>query len=233
MAAEEMRQHHQDQGIHPTTTTTTTTGEDSEEPSPPSRDGVVMDETARRGRGEGRSRIFSGREHELFVEGVEMYCRSSSSTTWDEIAGHVRTRSPDEIKAHAMYYVMSLQSRNPDVMPVDVKWSPRENAVFESSFVSVVRQKLSSFLLVETKSFLDFFQKKNYFMAQAPWPRPTKAILFDGIKFPSASRTNHLLMSINGIHASSATSSTSNGGPSQGHHHNDYRFPCLGRKKKF
>lgn len=63
---------------------------------------------------------FSPHEHALFVEGVEVFCNNNNGSTagesaWRHIAAHVRTRTPEEIKAHAQYYLMSLQSRNPEI----------------------------------------------------------------------------------------------------------------------
>ena len=62
---------------------------------------------------------FTPHEHALFVEGVEAFCNQSGApvgdAAWRHIAAHVRTRTPDEIKAHAQYYLMSLQSRNPEI----------------------------------------------------------------------------------------------------------------------
>lgn len=76
--------------------------------------------------------IFSAREHELFVEGVDMYCSfQSDAGAWSQIARHVRSRTPAEIKAHAMYYLMSLQSRNPDLGP-PWSWTHAENQIFEN-----------------------------------------------------------------------------------------------------
>ena len=65
---------------------------------------------------------FTPHEHALFVEGVEVFCNQSGApvgdAAWRHIAAHVRTRTPDEIKAHAQYYLMSLQSRNPEITRV-------------------------------------------------------------------------------------------------------------------
>lgn len=63
---------------------------------------------------------FTPHEHALFVEGVEVFCNNNNGTAvgegaWRHIAAHVRTRSPEEVKAHAQYYLMSLQSRNPEI----------------------------------------------------------------------------------------------------------------------
>ena len=63
---------------------------------------------------------FSPHEHALFVEGVEVFCNNNNGSAagesaWRHIAAHVRTRTPEEIKAHAQYYLMSLQSRNPEI----------------------------------------------------------------------------------------------------------------------
>jgi len=81
---------------------------------------------------ETRIPIFSAREHELFVEGVDMFCSfQSDAGAWLQIARHVRSRTPEEIKAHAMYYLMSLQSRNPDLGP-PWSWTHAENQIFEA-----------------------------------------------------------------------------------------------------
>ena len=78
-----------------------------------------------------KSSIFSDQEHHSFVEGVELY--AASENAWSAIAAHVRTRTTAEIKAHASYYLMSLQSRNPDMQMTQANWSPEENALFETA----------------------------------------------------------------------------------------------------
>ncbi|KAJ8598957.1 hypothetical protein CTAYLR_010127 [Chrysophaeum taylorii] len=84
---------------------------------------------------------FSPHEHELFVEGIELYCKmNGGEAVWRDIASHVRTRTPEEVKAHAQYYLMSLQSRNPDVMSMAGTWTPAwsaaENDVFENALAN-------------------------------------------------------------------------------------------------
>lgn len=76
----------------------------------------------------------------MFVEGVELYARlNGDKNVWAEIANHVRTRTPEEVKAHSQYYLMSLQSRNPDVVVSSTAgvwmsaWSPQENEIFEKA----------------------------------------------------------------------------------------------------
>ena len=67
---------------------------------------------------------FTPHEHALFVEGVEAFCNNVNNgapvgeAAWRHIALHVRTRTPEEVKAHAQYYLMSLQSRNPEITRV-------------------------------------------------------------------------------------------------------------------
>ena len=86
---------------------------------------------------------FTPHEHALFVEGVEVFCNQSGApvgdAAWRHIAAHVRTRTPDEIKAHAQYYLMSLQSRSPELAraPTPVVWTSEENAYFEAQLAVV------------------------------------------------------------------------------------------------
>ena len=86
---------------------------------------------------------FTPHEHALFVEGVEAFCNQSGApvgdAAWRHIAAHVRTRTPDEIKAHAQYYLMSLQSRSPELAraPTPVVWTSEENAYFEAQLAVV------------------------------------------------------------------------------------------------
>lgn len=89
---------------------------------------------------------FTPHEHALFVEGVEVFCNQSGApvgdAAWRHIAAHVRTRTPDEIKAHAQYYLMSLQSRNPEITLASTAgtwtpaWSPAENKAFENALAT-------------------------------------------------------------------------------------------------
>uniref|UniRef100_A0A7S3K665 Myb-like domain-containing protein n=1 Tax=Aureoumbra lagunensis TaxID=44058 RepID=A0A7S3K665_9STRA len=80
------------------------------------------------------------REHELFVEGVEMFCKENSDeSVWQQIANHVKTRDSGEVKAHAMYYLMSLQSRNPDIAVTATtwpQWTQQENEIFEAALAN-------------------------------------------------------------------------------------------------
>ena len=82
---------------------------------------------------------FSPQEHARFVEGVEQYCRANGGAVggeacWRAIAAHVQHRTPDELKAHAQYYLMSLQSRSPELARVvpPVVWTAEENGYFEA-----------------------------------------------------------------------------------------------------
>ena len=58
---------------------------------------------------------------------------------WAAIASHVQNRSADELKAHAQYYLMSLQSRSPELAraPTPVIWTAEENAYFEAQLAVV------------------------------------------------------------------------------------------------
>ena len=87
---------------------------------------------------------FSPQEHARFVEGVEQYCRAHAGEVggdacWAAIASHVQNRSADELKAHAQYYLMSLQSRSPELAraPTPVIWTAEENAYFEAQLAVV------------------------------------------------------------------------------------------------
>ena len=87
---------------------------------------------------------FSPQEHARFVEGVEQYCRAHAGQVggdacWAAIASHVQNRSADELKAHAQYYLMSLQSRSPELAraPTPVIWTAEENAYFEAQLAVV------------------------------------------------------------------------------------------------
>jgi len=87
---------------------------------------------------------FSPQEHARFVEGVEQYCRAHAGQVggdacWAAIASHVQNRSADELKAHAQYYLMSLQSRSPELAraPTPVVWTSEENAYFEAQLAVV------------------------------------------------------------------------------------------------
>mmetsp|Transcript_13578 Transcript_13578/g.40455 ORF Transcript_13578/g.40455 Transcript_13578/m.40455 type:complete len:155 (-) Transcript_13578:36-500(-) len=89
----------------------------------------------------------SPHEHALFVEAVEQHCNAAEAATgeacWARIAAHVRTRTADEVKAHAQYYLMSLQSRNPEITAAATAgasapaWSPAENAAFEAALAQI------------------------------------------------------------------------------------------------
>lgn len=84
-----------------------------------------------------RRSCFSAQEHELFVEGIELFAQMhGGEQVWRDIASHVRSRTAEEIKAHAQYYLMSLQSRNPEVVLrafAGQVWTAAENAVFEEA----------------------------------------------------------------------------------------------------
>lgn len=81
---------------------------------------------------------FSKAEHERFVEGLEL---AKSEDVWCEIGRHVG-RTAEEVKAHAQYYLMSLQTRNADVTLSAMAgnwvkaWSPSENEIFENALAS-------------------------------------------------------------------------------------------------
>ena len=51
----------------------------------------------------------------------------------------MQNRSADELKAHAQYYLMSLQSRSPELAwaPTPVIWTSEENAYFEAQLAVV------------------------------------------------------------------------------------------------
>ncbi|KAJ1459324.1 hypothetical protein M885DRAFT_511196 [Pelagophyceae sp. CCMP2097] len=86
---------------------------------------------------------FSAEEHTLFVEAVEQLDSIEAGVdVWEEIVQHVHTRSSEEVKAHAQYYLMSLQSVDPDIaahslggawMPT---WSAAENVTFEAALAT-------------------------------------------------------------------------------------------------
>lgn len=72
----------------------------------------------------------------MFVEGIELYGKvDGSEKVWNDVAMHVGTKSCEEVKGHAQYYLMSLQSRNPEIVskatPHRIEWTESDNEIFE------------------------------------------------------------------------------------------------------
>ena len=69
----------------------------------------------------------------------EAGCSASVHSRPEAAASHVQNRSADELKAHAQYYLMSLQSRSPELAraPSPVIWTSEENAYFEAQLAVV------------------------------------------------------------------------------------------------
>mmetsp|Transcript_2740 Transcript_2740/g.10460 ORF Transcript_2740/g.10460 Transcript_2740/m.10460 type:complete len:179 (+) Transcript_2740:234-770(+) len=80
-------------------------------------------------------RAFSPHEHERFVAALNAApADTDDAALWHTVGAHTG-RSPEDVAAHALYYLMSLQSRHADVARAalggSAAWTVAENAVFE------------------------------------------------------------------------------------------------------
>lgn len=180
---------------------------------------------------------FTPHEHALFVEGVEVFCNNNGTavgeSAWRHIAAHVRTRSPEEIKAHAQYYLMSLQSRNPEITCVSrVPEKSREESL-ASEVPLGVRARATGFSLPSSdldgvRSFarlgsrlrrgrgLPRGRRRRMRRLRTLSRRTRRATRTDGPKSPRCFRPSRPPTFNNGTRDSSGTSWRSNAAQSRG-----------------